>query len=285
MTLFALGLVLVSAVFHAGWNLALKRADGGIAFLWLVNLTATVWLTPLAIWVVLHQQSTLGWLAVAFMGGSATLHLLYFVCLQRGYRVGDLSLVYPLARGTGPVLSTLGAIVLFGERPSPLAIAGALVIAVSVFVLTGGESASPATRQAALLYGLLTGAIIAIYTLWDTYAVATLAIPPLLMNWTTTAGQAVLFAPAAGRTPGIVAKIWRLQWKAVLAVAILSPLAYLLVLTALSFTPVSYVAPTREIGILFGAAMGARWLAEGDVRRRLLAAAGMVLGVVALAIG
>ncbi len=119
MTLFALVLVLVAAVFHATWNLLAKRVgDGGAVFVWLFGLCSLVLYAPLAVVVVLVSAPHLGPVEYLFMFGSGVLHLGYFVLLQRGYAVGDLSLVYPLARGTGPLLATAAAIVLFGERPS-----------------------------------------------------------------------------------------------------------------------------------------------------------------------
>src|SRR5262249_61564717 len=78
---------------------------------------------------------------------------------------------------------------------------------------------------------------------------------------------------------------WRDHRAEAIGVAVLAPLSYILVLTAMQFTPVSYVAPAREISILIGTAMGTRLLAEGDVHRRLAAAAAMVVGVVVLAVG
>jgi len=95
----------------------------------------------------------------------------------------------------------------------------------------------------------------------------------------------IVMAPLALRRRAEVEAAWTRQKKAVILVALLCPLSYILVLTAMVFTPVSYVAPAREIGILFGALMGAHWLQEGDVTRRIAAAAAMALGVVALAIG
>ena len=92
-------------------------------------------------------------------------------------------------------------------------------------------------------------------------------------------------APLALRRRAEVRAAWTRQRKAVILVALLCPLSYILVLTAMVFTPVSYVAPAREISILFGALMGAHWLREGEVLRRIAAAAAMALGVVALAIG
>lgn len=287
MTVLALSLVLSSAVLHATWNLYAKRAGGGAAFVWLFNALSALIYAPFALGAVLIQRPHIGAVEIAFMVGSAALHTVYFLTLQRGYRVGDLSLVYPVARGTGPALSTTAAILIFGERPTPLAICGALLVAVSVFALTGGgrHSADPARRRAAILYGLLTGMLIASYTLWDKHAVSVLLIPPLLFDWTNTIGRTALITPHALRHWGAIRAEWRDHRREAFIVAIFSPLAYILVLTALVFTPVSYVAPAREISILIGTMMGARLLSEGDGRRRMIAAGGMVLGVIALALG
>jgi drug/metabolite transporter (DMT)-like permease len=286
MTLFALGLVLVAAVFHATWNLLAKRVgDGGAVFVWLFGLCSFVIYAPLAVAVVVVVAPHLGPVQYGFMFGSGVLHLGYFVLLQRGYAVGDLSLVYPLARGTGPLLATAAAIVLFDERPSVLVLVGIALITAGVFVLTSESGSLGSNLGAGVVYGLLTGVFIAAYTIWDKQAVSALMIPPLLQSWATTLITTLLLTPyAAGHTKKALA-IWRAHRPEVLGVAILSPLSYILVLTALVFTPVSYVAPAREISILIGALMGARLLSEGDSKRRLLAAGAMVAGIIALALG
>ncbi len=287
MTLLALALVLVAATFHATWNLLAKRVgDGGAAFVWLFGFLSMLIYAPLAVAVVLIERPQFGPEVLVFMFGSGVLHLGYFVLLQRGYAVGDLSLVYPLARGTGPLLATAAAIVLLGERPGAGAFLGIALITVGVFLLTTEpESVRKAHWSAGVIYGLLTGGFIAAYTIWDAYAVSTLLIAPLLQSWVTTLVTTVLLTPLAVRRRGKVLALWREHKTEALGVAVLSPLSYILVLTALVFTPVSYVAPAREISILIGAAMGARLLGEGDARRRLAAAGVMVLGIVALALG
>src|SRR5207248_1231142 len=126
-----------SAVAHATWNLIAKRASGGPAFNWLFDCLSVVVCLPLAVVQVIVQPSPVGPVEAVFVFGSAVLHLCYFLLLGQGYRVGDLSLVYPLARGLGPMLSTAAAILLFGERPTPVALAGAALIGVGVFVLAG----------------------------------------------------------------------------------------------------------------------------------------------------
>jgi drug/metabolite transporter (DMT)-like permease len=184
------------------------------------------------------------------------------------------------------MLATVAAIGVFGERPTPLALAGAALIGIGVFVLAGDPRklrGSGVGRSVA--FALLTGLTIAAYTLWDKQAVSTVGVPPLLYFWGTVAGTALLLTPLVLRRPTALREVWRDHRLEVLGTAALVPLAYVLVLTALTFSPVSYVAPAREIGILFGALLGARLLAEQDVGRRLTGAGAMVLGVVALALG
>jgi drug/metabolite transporter (DMT)-like permease len=286
MTAFALALVLASAVAHATWNLFAKRAGGGIPFLWLALALAIPLYAPIAVAVLILTGATIGPTAIGWTFVNAALNVAYFVFLQRGYRSGDLSVVYPLARGTGPVLATVGAILIFGERPTALAIAGAISIALGVVVLTGDpRKLRQRGAGAAVGYALLTGVTIAAYTLWDKRGVSGLQIPPVVYEWGSNVWRVAILTPfVLGRWPEIREE-WAANRTAAVAVAVLSPLAYMLVLTALAISPVSYVAPAREIGILFGVILGARSLAEADPARRLLAAALMVGGVIALALG
>ena len=285
MTAFALGLVLAAAFIHASWNFLAKRAGGGASFVWLFAALSAIFYAPLAVIIYFWQKPYIGPMQIVFMAGSSLIHLAYFLILQRGYRVGDLSLVYPLARGTGPTLSTFTAILVLGERPTPFAIFGALLVAGGVFLLSSGPGSSEGSRKWGVGYGLLTGTIIAMYTLWDKYAVSTLLIPPLLQDFCTTLGRVLLLGPVAFRKRAEVRKEWRIHRKEAIGVALLCPLSYIMVLTALITTPVSYIAPAREVSILIGALMGSRLLAEGDAKRRLPAAAAIVIGVMALALG
>ncbi len=286
MTTFALALVLASAVAHATWNLFAKRAGGGIPFLWLALALSIPLYAPIAFVVLLVTGATVGPTVVAWTFVNAALNVAYFIFLQRGYRAGDLSIVYPLARGTGPVLATIGAVLLFGERPTPLAIVGAIAIALGVVVLTGDPRK---LRQrgigAAVGYALITGVTIAAYTLWDKRGVSGLLIPPILYEWSSNVWRVLILSPLALPRWSEIRAEWSANRTPAIAVAILSPLAYMLVLTALVISPVSYVAPAREIGILFGVVLGARSLAEADPARRSFAAALMVGGVIALALG
>lgn len=287
MTALALSLVLAAAFVHASWNFLAKRVGGGVAFIWLFGLLSVLLYAPLAVTTLIWQQPQMGWIQLGFMVGSGMIHAAYFLLLQQGYRVGDLSLVYPLARGTGPMLSTLAAIVIFGERPTWVAIGGTILIAggIVLFTVQPSQAGVVKSRTRSITYALLTGACIATYTLWDKYAVSQLAIPPLLEDWASNLTRAALLTPFVLPQLSNVKQVWQEHRRDVIGVAALCPLAYILVLTALTFSPVSYVAPAREISIVIAAVMGTQWLAEGDARWRLFAASLMVLGVVALAVG
>jgi uncharacterized membrane protein len=134
-------------------------------------------------------------------------------------------------------------------------------------------------------YGLVTGLLIGAYTLWDKAGLSVGMLAPLVLYYGSTLTRALLLAPAMRGRATQLGMEWRDHKLELFGVAVLGTLSYLLVLIALGFSPVSYVAPAREISILLGAVMGARLLAEGDALRRVLASGAMVVGVVALAVG
>jgi len=286
VTAWALTLILAAAFIHATWNLLNKRASGHATFTWLVSVLSVVIYTPVAAALIFYWQAPIDLTSIVFMAGSAVLHTAYFLLLNEGYRAGDLSLVYPLARGTGPLLSSVAAILILGERPSALALAGGLLIVVGVLVLTASPRGLRAvSARKAIVYALITGTFIAAYTLWDKQAVSQFAVAPILLDWGANLGRTLLLTPFALCHWNQARNEWRTHRLEAAGIALLVPLSYILVLTAMRFTPVSYVAPAREISILIGTVMGTRWLAEGDAARRLSAAGAMVLGLVGLAVG
>ena len=288
MTPFALALVLIAAVLHATWNLCAKRAGGGLPFIWVVGAVICACYVPVLIFYFIRYEPTLPTGAILWILGSGVLKTIYSLFLQRGYRTGDFSLIYPLARGTGPLLSTLAAIAFLGERPSLLALAGSVVIITAIFFLTGGPRLFHEDRahlRNAVTYGVLSGVFIAAYTIWDRHGVAKIGVPPLLYDAGNAFTQLALLTPFALRRRSEVSAEWRDKKHWAIAVALLSPIAYVLVLTAIAVAPVSYVAPAREVSIVIGAFLGAKLLKEADGQRRLWAAAAMAVGVIALAFG
>ena len=286
MTALALALILVAAFVHASWNYFLKRSGGGTVFVWLFATLSGLIYAPLAAFIIWWQQPEFGWVHLGLMFASAVLHTAYYLLLDRGYRSGDLSVVYPLARGTGPLITILCAVLLLQERPTAVAVAGALLIGGGAIALTGDpRKLRQSGNLHAVGFALLTGCMIASYTLVDKIAVATWLIPPLVQDWAANLGRVVLMTPLALKLRSDILPTWRRAKKEIIAVALLCPLSYILVLTAMVFTPVSYVAPAREGSILVAALMGTQLLAEGDVTRRLAAAAAMVAGIICLAVG
>jgi drug/metabolite transporter (DMT)-like permease len=231
-----------------------------------------------------------------FLAGTAVLQTGYFLFLQRAYRAGDLSAVYPIGRGTGALLAALAGVVLLGERPGTVGLAGIGLLVVGVIVVglpgragaaTGGEpgSAAGALAPTAVLFALGTGIFIAAYTLWDKVAVTSVGNPPLLQDYASLVGMAAALAPFALADTGRTARMWRRYRRQVLGAAVLAPLAYVLVLIALSFSSVAAVAPAREVSVLFGVVLGRRLLGEGGLGRRFAGAAAIVAGIIAVAVG
>lgn len=288
MSLLTLALVLASAIIHASWNLWTKQLGPAVRsapLLWLLTAISSVLYAPIACWILVRG----GWrpdpVSLLFIAASGVIHVVYFVLLLRGYRVGDLSLVYPVARGTGPLLASFGAIVFMGEHATPLSVGGVLLIVTGVIVLTWRpDAASQAKLAPGLRYGLAVGVLIATYTLWDGWSVQRVGVPPLVYYWGGEVIRVLLFTPAALADRSAVARLWREQRWRVLAIAVLSPLGYILILLALRTGAVSHIAPAREVSILIGAYLGGRVLGEGDRTRRLVASAAFAAGVVALAL-
>lgn len=294
MTATALPLVVAAAFVHAGWNLAAKRVPGGGArFVFLYYAVSAALLVPIAAVVV----PVAGWSPsgtwVLAMVGTAVFHVAYGVVLQRGYAVGDLSVVYPVARGSGPLLSVAIAVLVLGERPGAVGLVGAALVVLGVFVIgTGSSTGSTNTaatdggiaRRAGIVWGVLTGVTIAAYTLWDAFSVTTLDVPVVAYLAGGSALQALLLAPVAGRDRSDTGRLWREHRREVVLVGLLSPVAYVLVLLAMRIAPVSMVAPARELGIVVGGLAAWRMFGEPDPLRRILGSLVVLAGITAIAL-
>jgi drug/metabolite transporter (DMT)-like permease len=293
LSLTAIALILLAAVAHASWNLFSKQASALAAagFIWLVAVAASIGFGPLAVVLLITSWPHLTAMNWAFMAGTGALQSGYFIFLQRGYRLGDLSLVYPIGRGTGALLAAVAGVVILGERPGPAGIAGIALIIGGVIVLSlpgRGQPAACAPGPSAALavtFAVLTGMFIASYTLWDKHAVTSLHTPPLLQGYAAFPIMSLAFAPLALRDQPLLTEVWRRYRRQVLGAALLAPLAYILVLIALSFSAVSAIAPAREVSVLVGVLLGRRLLGEGSLARRLGGAVAIVAGIIAVAIG
>jgi drug/metabolite transporter (DMT)-like permease len=285
MTASALTIVIVAALLHAIWNLITKQVNGGLPFFWLISLFSAVLYLPVVIFQLNKEDITYAYGMLGFAFVSAILHLLYFVALQVGYRKADLSVVYPVARGAGPLFSVAGAIMLFGERPGIMAVAGILLIVAGVVVMTGFKIGEDTAVMKGLNYGLLTGAFIAAYTLWDRAATVENHVSVIFITFASIMLPLVLLIPVVIKKYTEVKLEVKTHWKQVLAISIFQPLSYLLILIAMKTTPITYVAPVRELSIVFGVFFGVNLLKEKDSLKRFIAAGIILGGIVLLALG
>lgn len=287
MTLASLLLVVLAAFIHATWNLLAKRAaPAGTAFVFYSHIIGSVVYAPWALYVIASGSIQWSLAGVAFIVLSAVIHLAYSLCLQRGYQVADLSVVYPVARGTGPMLSTFAAFALLGEIPSALGLCGlALVVTGIGLIATRGDFSAfrRPEGQTGVGWGLATGGLIASYTVVDAYSVKALGIAPVVLDWISNTLRIVFLAPVMIRNPRRGLEAMRGYWWLAFGVGALSPLSYIFVLLALSDgAPLSIVAPMREMSMMVGALMGMFILRETVGLWRLVGCAVLIAGVILL---
>ena len=289
----ALALVVLAGLIHASWNIAAKKAGGDVRFAAFTALVTMLAWAPVGLWLGVDQIPRWGPLEWSLVAASAVVHTFYFITLLRGYRKADLTVVYPLARGSGPLLSSLVAIVFLGEHLSALGALGIAGVVGGVFLIAGGPGLlravhHPVQRQQirkGMAYGLLTGVFIAGYTVVDGYAVKFALMAPILVDYMGNLARMVLLAPTVLRDPAAARVLWQRQWKYALFVGIVSPVSYVMVLYAMQSAPLSHVAPAREVSMLFAALIGGQLLGEGDRLLRIVGAACIAAGVMALALG
>jgi len=287
MTLVPLLLVIAAAFIHATWNLLAKRAAvAGPAFVVAYNVVACITYLPWVIWLLVTREQIWSWPIAACLLLSAIIHLGYSLCLQRGYQVADLSVVYPIARGTGPMLSSIGAFIVLREMPTPLGVLGLLAVVSGIgFISTQGDLSAfrRPKGQEGVRWGLATGSLIASYTVVDGYGVKMLGIHPVLLDWFSNFLRFFMLAPIMLRNPAHMRKMMHGHWWLAIGVGTLSPLSYIFVLTAIDMgAPLSLVAPAREMSMMVGAMFGMVLLGEPVNAWRIAGCLALVLGVVLL---
>lgn len=290
MSLTALTLVLTAALVHATWNYFLKKANATRPFWWLVYIITAVITVP-ALFIydpqALSNITPIGWLVIAL---SAPIHVIYGQVLQIGYKKSDYSIVYPTARGTGPLITVLCAVLILGDRPSFWGWIGIVLILASIVLLAMPHKQDKQTQdlriRAGIFWGFLTGCFIAGYSFCDAWAVQQeTGLTPLSFYFPSIAVRAIVFAPFIMMHANWKAESKeilttpRLQ-KALAVVTVGSPLAYILVLYAMTIAPLAYVAPSREVGMMIGVVLGGSLLRERLSVTRLAGVIGMTLGVI-----
>jgi drug/metabolite transporter (DMT)-like permease len=287
MSYTPLVLVILAAFIHATWNLLSKRAAAaGPTFVLAYNFVCCIVYAPWVAWILAHGEMTWSVAVVGFILLSGLIHLAYNLCLQRGYQVAHLSVVYPVARGTGPMLSTLGAFLFLGEMPSRHGVLGLVVVVFGIGLISTQGNLSVLHEPGGLAgvrWGAVIGLFIASYTVIDAYGVKVLGIQPVILDWCSNLLCFVLLTPLMLRNRGHAPARMNGRWLLAVGVGVLSPLSYILVLTALEMqAPLSVVAPMREMSMMIGALLGMIILREPVGAWRLVGCMVLIVGVVLL---
>ena len=273
MSAGALVLVLCAAVMHASWNALVAGARDSRATTAVAAVLSVVLFAPAAV-----LTGGVGTRALPYVAGSAALHLIYFALLAAAYGGGELAVVYPVARGSAPVLVLVVGVLALGAGASAPQVAGVVMVAVGVLLVRrSGRAAAPDVG-----FGLAVGACIAAYTLVDnagmTYA-RPLAYLELLLIVPAFVYAAGLWATGMG--PALRSAVR----PSTLVVAVFVFGAYALVLAALRIAPAAPVAAVRESSVVFGTLMAAVFLGEEVGARRIVGSSLVFAGVVAVALG
>jgi drug/metabolite transporter (DMT)-like permease len=277
MTGVAVGLVLISALLHAVWNLFNKGSGDRWAFFFGQGLATLVVYGPLFCWFWPGHIAAIGW---AWIAASAMTHAAYAVFLLKSYDAGDLSVAYPLSR-TAPILVAMwdaltarGQLSVWGFLGALLAGGGAVILQLPALRARGGRAVlgDKVTR-----YALTTAVFVAAFTVIDKHGVA--HVPPFIYLYLLVIGEfSVIGTRLGGRVLARVGRELRVNGAALIATGLLGPFAYLLILWVLQQAPASYVLGLRQTSIVFGVVLGRIVLQEGETRYRLAGAAVIAAG-------
>jgi len=289
MTTAALALVLTSAVMHASWNFLVKRSRDKVLFFWAMAVVGLIGLAIPGVIFAIVDGFTPTMLGLACI--SVCLHASYAVTLTASYRYGDLSSVYPISRGMGPALVPLLAVLLLGESVSAVAVVGIVLVVLGIYAihidqrfLRDFSHPLKMLAQAGTRLAFLTGLIIAGYTISDKTALNHDLNPVTLSLFDVTGNVLGLLPAVIIASWSELRREWDLDRTRIVSAGVLAPVGYLLVLIALTTTRVSYIAPSREVGIVVGTAMGVLLLHEGFGLSRIWGSTLVVAGVVTIAL-
>jgi uncharacterized membrane protein len=284
----ALSIVLVAAFLHAFWNYLTKKSLNKIAFIWWVVLFSNIFFFPMFLyyWPSVAISSA-GWSCIVATG---IFHALYFWFMGGAYQRGDLSLVYPLSRGSGPLLVPILAVLLINEQLSAsgvlgitLVIAGIFSIHLRSFSIQSMREPFLTIRGGASLWALCTGGTIAGYSLVDKIGV-NIVHPPVYIYLMFVITLFLLTPSVLVKARRDLKKEWQINKTKILMVGFLDLFTYLMILFALQIAKVSYVAAVREVSIVFSALIGIVLLQEKNAPQKLFGAVLITLGVIFIAL-
>jgi drug/metabolite transporter (DMT)-like permease len=276
MDALVLGLVLAAAFLHASWNALVKV--GGDPFIRLAIVNAVGGLCALPLLPLVAVPDVAAW---PYLAASVVAHHAYYIALAYGYRFGDLSHVYPIARGIAPALVAGAAWAVAGENPGPLGLLAVLVISGGILSLaftSGWRIVAPKP----VLLALLTGVTIAAYTISDGLGGRTSGEVLGYIAWLFVIDALPFTILVGWRRRSDLAKALERSWRPAALGGVLSAIAYALVIWAMSLAPMAHVSALRETSVIIAALIGTRLMREPFGRRRVLAASLVALGIILL---
>jgi uncharacterized membrane protein len=280
MISIAVFLVILSGFIHAVWNLFTKRSINKIVFLWHCQWVAVIVFMPLVILELdtIHTVKAAGWLLVL---ASMLLHGTYVLLLAKAYTIGDMSQVYPIMRGTSPLLVPIIGVLLLSEHLQLMGWLG--IIGIVVGICLAGEikfRGQWRISNKAVILAFMVGIMITSYTVIDKLALQYL--PAFTLNMATNIGNLLALTYLAIQSKAMKHE-WTMNWKTIILGGVLAPGGYILFLKALELMPVSQLAPMREIGTVFATLMGIFILQERQGRKRIIASILITIGIIMLA--
>lgn len=277
MALIAFSLVVFSGLIHALWNLFAKLSINKITFFWSIHLVSFIMLMPY--FIINIPKIQFDGLAVLMLLGSMFFQVFYMLCLITGYTVGELSLVYPILRGSASLLIPVTSVVLLGDRLSVWGWIGLMIILAGIILIGNGTVRSNKNVRISILIALGGGISITGYTLSDKVLLE--YISPIMIFQFQNFIHVLAFLWGAFSS-GKLKQEWSTNWKVILLGSLFVPGAYLLFLFALQLAKVAQLAPLREVSIVFGALLGTLFFKEQQGLRKTISSIIIVIGVIIL---
>ncbi len=276
MSLTLLALILSAAVLHATWNFFAKRSGGGLTVLWLGAAISPVATIPAAVASQWGKPIPRDGLLIGCISG--LVHCAYWWALARMYQAGDISLAYPIARGSGVAGTAIGSIAWLHDRLSFIGAMGIGAVCVGVMALGFQRRVEP-VRARAVALALITGVTISAYSLLDDRGVENMSAPTYLAI-ETGVGALALALLMRRRLQAALLPAYRQHWKTAWIIGIGSPLTYLIILIAYAAGPVGYISAIREFSVVIAALLGMWFLNERMTPARWVGIALVVAGTI-----
>ena len=284
----ALFIVIVAAFLHSGWNYFLKKSLDKLTYIWSFLVVSLIFYSPMFFYYWVRADISMdGWLCIVATG---VLHFLYFAFMGSAYERGDLSLVYPISRGSGPLLVPLMAVLILHEQIYPLGALGIALIVFGIYVIHLRSFAFDsfldpfrAVKHGASFLSIMTGIMIAAYSLVDKVGVG-IVEPPLYIYVMLLIVVALLSPYVLTRKREELKREWGRNRNNILALGVVVLLTYMMVLFAFRMSKVSYVVAVRELSIVLSALYGLVWLKEQYVMQKVAGSFIIALGVILIGI-